>query len=70
MKNIFTLLFLWSTFILSIQLGYSQNNLPKDSEIISMPDGVDKLDAYLILLRSTQINHPDSALIFVPDALR
>lgn len=35
-----------------------------------MPDGVDKLDAYLILLRSTQINHPDSALIFVPDALR
>jgi signal transduction histidine kinase len=70
MKNIFTLLFLWSTFILSIQLGYSQNNLPKVSEIISMPDGVEKLDAYLILLRNTQINHPDSALIFVPDALR
>ncbi len=35
-----------------------------------MPDGVEKLDAYLILLRSTQINHPDSALIFISDALR
>lgn len=35
-----------------------------------MPDGVEKLDAYLILLRRTQVNHPDSTLIFVPDALR
>ncbi|MFC2186441.1 tetratricopeptide repeat protein [Fulvivirgaceae bacterium LMO-SS25] len=70
MKSPFFILSVFCIFLFGNIPAYSQNSSSKIDEILSMKDGMEKLDAYLQVIRTIHTNYPDSTLALTPDALR
>ncbi|MFZ6665916.1 tetratricopeptide repeat-containing sensor histidine kinase [Peijinzhouia sedimentorum] len=70
MKSLFFTFSIFYIFLFGNIAAYSQNSSSKIDEILSMKDGMEKLDAYLQVIRTIHTNYPDSTLALTPDALR
>ncbi len=70
LKISFLVLAFLSFIFLGKHSAQGQNSSSDKIDLVNLPDGVEKLDAYLDAIRNTHNNNPDSALSLIPEALK